>query len=464
VWSLAFFFGWVLAFPYFGSVLTAVAPAEHQDQATLVTIFLLFHALGYLAGPFLLRDQMLWKKIMFRALLAMLIVNTALWFSPGELWLPGMALLGFVSSFYVLGWSYPISTYDDPKGITKVFIHLIIRANLITIVLISLSTVLTPAMVKIFIIAPLLAALWLLKRASTKMLKRQSYHEETKKPFPAVFTLILCLFIAGMFLNTGFMFVVIHFSYPIMEPYPLFLTYYKYIPYLLLYLAVLRFHERIQRSYLIYTGVSLLGLSFISFALLENTVGGYFLTITASEVAFALINIFIWTLLGELSYLYGYPFRFFGFGLFANIASTFTGGMIGSYLLVHGDSPRIFTAMFAATAVFLTYITIPWLNDQLMKESQVLKTQLPAVDEKLLEMLSREAALTPKETEIIALLLEGFSNQKVAGQIFISENTLKTHLRNIYRKFGVRKKSELLSQVVIRQSQRADTSDKTLIP
>jgi DNA-binding CsgD family transcriptional regulator len=253
------------------------------------------------------------------------------------------------------------------------------------------------------------------------------------------------------------MFVVIHFSYPVMEPFPFFLTYYKYIPYLLLYFTLLHFHERIQLRYLIYTGVSLLGLSFISFALLENTLGGFFLTITANEVAFALINIFIWTLLGELSYLYGYPYRFFGFGLFANIASTFTGGMIGSYLLLHGDSPRIFTAMFAAVAVFLTFIIIPWLNERVMKNSQGTKPLWLADDEKLLENLSREAVLTPKETEIIELLLKGFSNRKIAGQLFISENTLKTHLRNIYRKFGVKQKRELLSQVVIRQSRGAGT-------
>lgn len=458
IWSLAFFFGWVLAFPYFGPVLTAVAPVEYQDGASsLVSTFLLFHALGYLAGSLLLRDLMLWKKIMFRTLLAMLTVNTALWFSPVELWLPGMALLGFVSSFYVLGWSYPISTYADSKDIMKVFINMVIRANLITILLIFLSTIISPFLVRIMIIIPLLAAFWLLRNTSLTITSLPSSSAETKKTFPAILTLLLCLFTVGLFLNTGFMFVVIHFSYPVMEPFPFFLTYYKYIPYLLLYFTLLHFHKRIQLRYLIYTGVSLLGLSFISFALLENTLGGFFLTITANEVAFALINIFIWTLLGELSYLYGYPYRFFGFGLFANIASTFTGGMIGSYLLLHGDSPRIFTAMFAAVAVFLTFIIIPWLNERVMKNSQGTKPLWLADDEKLLENLSREAVLTPKETEIIELLLKGFSNRIIAGQLFISENTLKTHLRNIYRKFGVKQKRELLSQVVIRQSRGAGT-------
>lgn len=462
IWSLAFFFGWVLAFPYFGSVLAAVAPVADQDRAFLVSIFLLFHALGYLTGSFVLREQMLWKKIMFRALLAILTVNTALWFSPGGLWLPGMALLGFVSSFYVLGWSCLIRTYADSKEIMKVIINMIIRANLITILLIFLSTIITPAVVRIMVIIPLLAALWLLWNTSPTISPRSFPCAETKKTFPSILTLLLCLLIAGLYLNVGFMFVIIHFSYPVMGSFPSFLTYYKYIPYLLLYFVLLHYHERIQLRYLIYAGVSLLGLSFISFALLGNTIGGFFLTITANEVAFAVINIFIWTLLGELSYHYGYPYRFFGFGLFANIASTFTGGMIGSYLLIDGDSPRVFTAMFAAAAVFLTLIIIPWLNERVMKDTQGIEPpQWPESDEKLIAMLSREAALTPKETEIIALLLKGLSNRIIAGQLYISENTLKTHLRNIYRKFGVGQKRELLSQVVSRQSLGGGTGQNT---
>jgi two-component system NarL family response regulator len=52
--------------------------------------------------------------------------------------------------------------------------------------------------------------------------------------------------------------------------------------------------------------------------------------------------------------------------------------------------------------------------------------------------------LTPREIEVVALLLKGLTNGEIASQLFISENTLKTHLRNIYPKFGVLQKKELL--------------------
>jgi len=45
--------------------------------------------------------------------------------------------------------------------------------------------------------------------------------------------------------------------------------------------------------------------------------------------------------------------------------------------------------------------------------------------------------LTQRETEILALMAKGFRNKEIANHLFISENTIKTHLLTIYRKLGV---------------------------
>ena len=42
--------------------------------------------------------------------------------------------------------------------------------------------------------------------------------------------------------------------------------------------------------------------------------------------------------------------------------------------------------------------------------------------------------LTPSELNVVALLLEGHSNQAIADQLFISVLTLKKHLNHIYKK------------------------------
>ena len=45
--------------------------------------------------------------------------------------------------------------------------------------------------------------------------------------------------------------------------------------------------------------------------------------------------------------------------------------------------------------------------------------------------------LTRRETEILALICVGKSNDEIGEQLFISTNTVKTHIYNIYRKIGV---------------------------
>jgi len=52
-------------------------------------------------------------------------------------------------------------------------------------------------------------------------------------------------------------------------------------------------------------------------------------------------------------------------------------------------------------------------------------------------------ALTPREKEITALACLGYTNKEIAEQLFISPATVKTHLRNAKRKFGLRSKLEL---------------------
>jgi LuxR family maltose regulon positive regulatory protein len=54
-------------------------------------------------------------------------------------------------------------------------------------------------------------------------------------------------------------------------------------------------------------------------------------------------------------------------------------------------------------------------------------------------------ALTRKELEILRLLAEGLSNLAIAGRLFVSETTVRTHLRNINAKFGVHNRTQAIA-------------------
>ncbi len=48
----------------------------------------------------------------------------------------------------------------------------------------------------------------------------------------------------------------------------------------------------------------------------------------------------------------------------------------------------------------------------------------------------REHGLSPRESEVMALLCQGMDNDQVAARALIGANTLKTHIRSLYRKIG----------------------------
>ena len=50
--------------------------------------------------------------------------------------------------------------------------------------------------------------------------------------------------------------------------------------------------------------------------------------------------------------------------------------------------------------------------------------------------------LTPRELEILALIAEGLSNREIAGKLFVSENTVKTHSANLFSKLQARRRTQ----------------------
>ena len=60
----------------------------------------------------------------------------------------------------------------------------------------------------------------------------------------------------------------------------------------------------------------------------------------------------------------------------------------------------------------------------------------PAVAERLAERLSGPT-LTERETEVLRLIVSGNSNKEIAGALFISEATVKTHVNSLLGKLGV---------------------------
>jgi DNA-binding NarL/FixJ family response regulator len=58
------------------------------------------------------------------------------------------------------------------------------------------------------------------------------------------------------------------------------------------------------------------------------------------------------------------------------------------------------------------------------------------------EMNGNGAGLTGREVEILQGVARGLSNRAIAGELWLSDQTVKFHLHNVYRKLGVRNRTE----------------------
>jgi NarL family two-component system response regulator LiaR len=55
--------------------------------------------------------------------------------------------------------------------------------------------------------------------------------------------------------------------------------------------------------------------------------------------------------------------------------------------------------------------------------------------------------VTARELEILALIARGFSNREIASQLFVSENTVKTHCARAFDKLGAVRRTQAVQRV-----------------
>jgi DNA-binding NarL/FixJ family response regulator len=83
-------------------------------------------------------------------------------------------------------------------------------------------------------------------------------------------------------------------------------------------------------------------------------------------------------------------------------------------------------------------------HGEMVLDPRVSKTVQEAMGRSLPASLASKHGLTSRETEVIGFMLAGLCNEAIAERLFISRNTLKFHIKNIYLKLGVSNRQEAM--------------------
>jgi DNA-binding CsgD family transcriptional regulator len=65
-----------------------------------------------------------------------------------------------------------------------------------------------------------------------------------------------------------------------------------------------------------------------------------------------------------------------------------------------------------------------------------------------LDVALQRYQVSNREREIMELILQGKSNKEIEDVLFISYNTVKNHIYNLYQKLGVKSRGQLINFVL----------------
>ena len=119
-------------------------------------------------------------------------------------------------------------------------------------------------------------------------------------------------------------------------------------------------------------------------------------------------------------------------------------------LTVYDDNDNVFEAICAGACGYLLKDTPPAkLLDAIREAAAGGAPMSPGIARKVVKMFQTsvprrndEAGLTTRELEVLQLLAEGHTYKTAADALFISLDTLRFHIRNIYEKLHVHSKSD----------------------
>lgn len=449
----ALFSGWMLSFLFEGRILYGLMDLHGLSPDHLIFLGIAFILSGLLSSGYFIHTQKKAKQLFLWSYPLFIICSLLFFLPPSPLWTLAIIAGSFLAGCCVASWGFFLKSSTPKNERIKTIADMLILSNICMTVLNLVTVQQNPKSGLVWSIAALLAAFLLalkLPAEEREGAEREEAAEQTedKSDFRSLLA-FLSLFIILITINSGLMYQVMVPAFAHLESE---ICWQWAIPYIAALFVVRNLPAQTNRTYLLYVAIAMIGLSFISFVALTRTILSYYVVNVLMLFACGIYDLFWWSILGEILEYRENPGRILGIGLGANVLGIFLGGLVGRFLQNADLNISLAATLLALTVVCITLALLPLLQKRLaqdLKDHVYLGESLRASEEEPEEegYSAFFKDFSKREIEVAERLLQGKTYQMIASELFISENTVKYHVKHIYSKLNVQSRSQLIEMV-----------------
>jgi DNA-binding CsgD family transcriptional regulator len=451
----ALFSAWMLAFLFEGKILYVFADTHNLSPERIVFSGIAAQMVGLVLSGFVIRTKKTAKRLFLSAYPIFLLSSAAFFFPPPVFWYIGVIASSFLAGGCVAAWGFYFRCSTPRTERIRTAADLLIWSNILIIFLNTAAIHLSPqAGLALGMLMLVIAFLFALRLPESPESALPAEAEHGKSAHFAGLLAFLCLFIMVITINSGLMYQVITPAFAHLE----WLTsWYWLIPYIIALLLMRNLSHRINRTYLLYAAIGMSGFSFICFVSFDRSPASYLGTNTLMMSALGIYDLFWWTILGELLDFHKNPARILGIGLAANVLGILLGGIIGS-LNFSGAAQTFNATLLALAVVCITLVLLPPLHRRLsilLKDHAFLTFffDTPRVEQDTpAGYFVKFSQLSERENQVACLLLQKKTYRVIAAELYISQNTVKYYVKNIYAKFNIQSRAELVDMALARDN------------
>ncbi len=119
-------------------------------------------------------------------------------------------------------------------------------------------------------------------------------------------------------------------------------------------------------------------------------------------------------------------------------------------LTTFDDQDRIFKSLCAGASAYITKRTsFPKIAEAIQSVHRGGSYMSPSIARKVVEYFnpkSKKNELTPRQIQVVEGIIEGLSYKLIADRLLISAETVRDHIKKIYRKLEIHSKAELIKK------------------